>query len=114
AEDAVRVDRVLLRELAPEGATRAVHADVPDARVGAREVDELEDARRLALGSLEARQVRDLIALDADDFAGAERAEVARTDQVERARLARDRDSAVRQPAHDERPVPPRVARGVE
>src|SRR5688500_2057103 len=48
AEHAVRIGRVLERELAAERAARAIHARAEDARVGAREVDQLEDARRLA------------------------------------------------------------------
>src|SRR5690606_33713414 len=55
AEHAVGIGRLLLCQLMPERAARAIDADAPYARIGSREVDQLEDAGG---GSLRATQTR--------------------------------------------------------
>ena len=67
-EDAVGVCGMLLRQLAPEGAPRRVNRATPEARVGASEVHQLEDAVR-GHGRRQARKRVDLGVAYLQDFA---------------------------------------------
>src|SRR3954447_8420527 len=79
-------------------------------RVGASEVDVLEDAERGAL-ALDGDPRLDALLGQRDDLAGLDVAQQLGADDVERARLAGDA-VAVAELAEDERPQPGRVAEG--
>src|SRR5690606_38574029 len=101
AEHAVGVRRLFARELTAEGPPRAVHARAPDARVGAREVHQLEYAGRGPERLLQTRQLGHRAVLDLDDLTRLERAVDLCADQVERARLARQHPAAARAAEHE-------------
>ena len=107
------VDRRLAGERLAHALARRVHAVAVEARVGAGEVDELEEAQpRVGLGvAVLAPQAR---RVDHDHLAGLDVADVVRADDVERRGLAREHPAAALEPAEDQRPEAVRVAHADE
>jgi hypothetical protein len=99
----------LEREAPPQLAADLVHRRAPEPRVRAREVDELEDAERVAFGPPEPRG-DDASLVDAHQLAGLDVPQERRADDVERAGLGGDAEP-VRQAADRERTQAVGVAR---
>ena len=110
-DHAVAGHGVLARELSPEGPARAVHADPPQVRVGAREVHELEDAGGGGLG-VEPRQALRPAVPELDELPRLEVAHEGGAHDVQRAGLAGD-DVAVAEPAEHEGAEAARIAHRV-
>ncbi len=115
ADHEIRLGRCLLREPLAHAHARTVHLDAADTRVGACEVDVLEDAQSVASGRHGLGRVQPLL-VDPDDLARPHVADDVGTDEIEGARLGGDdpvlADLAERQRAkpervteRDERPV---------
>ena len=111
-EDEVCLDRRLLGEPLAHPHARGVHLDALEPRVGAGEVEELEDAER-ALGGGNGLAGVDAVLVDQEQLAAAELALGLGADEVERAGLGGDCPAVV-EPTEDERPEAVRVAEGEE
>ena len=109
ADDQVCVRGCLLREALAHPHARAMHLDASDLRVGPREVHVLEDAERAPRGGDGLRGVQTL-GVDPDDLARLHVADDLGADEVERARLGRDRP-VVAQSTERERTESARVAK---
>jgi hypothetical protein len=102
---------MLACQLPPHLQPRLVQEPTVDHGVGAREVDELEDAEALAARSRGRRPVRrDALGVDGEDLSGLDVAHERGADRVECRALRRDGPSAARQPAEGQRPEADRVA----
>ena len=98
----VGLDRRLLGEPLAHSHARAVHLDAGEARVGAGEIEELEDAERSVLGRLERLDRVQPVLVRDDELARPDLALERRADEVECARLRGD-DRVVAEPAEHER-----------
>src|SRR5207248_8298696 len=113
AEDEVRaLRRMLLRQPPAEGATGAIDRAAENAAVGAREVDELEDAALRFLSWKRMRRAHPP-AVDDDDFTRLDVPEIGRADDVERAGLG-GKNERVAELAHRKGTPSERVAHGHE
>ena len=83
----VRLDAGLLGELLAHPDARGVHLDAREARVGPREVDELEEAESACAGLGHGLHRVDAVLVDHDELAGRDLALVLGADEVERAGL---------------------------
>ena len=114
AHDEVDVGGGLHGEAAPHRVAHRVDRGSLDEGVGAREVDELEDAAR-PVERGDALHAREAVVGDADDLAGLHVAHEGRADDVERAGLTGHDPAAVPgEPSQDERADAARVAEGVQ
>ena len=110
-DDQVGLDRVLAGQRAAHLDARLVHRAAVDRRVGAGEVDVLEDAPLAPRGSEALRAQAVLV--DGDELAGLDLADEGGADDVEGSGLGGD-DPAALEPTDDERAQALRVTGGVE
>ncbi len=110
ADNDVRVDRILARELGAHFHPQWIHAAIADDAIRTSEVDVFEDAERVAFPLHRLRAVK-AACIDDDHFARLDLALVDRAEMVQRTRLGRDHP-AVAQTADAERPITHRVAHG--